>query len=332
LIMTQTDVDKTGKSYYGEANLYFYTFEKNGGTFENITLGKEGPIQDVKWSPNGNEFVVIYGYMPAQATLFGKDRQPKAEFGTAPRNFARWAPNGHILAIAGFGNLQGDIDIWDPKKVKKVGNAKAHCAAHFEWSPDSNYFTTAVLSPRIRVDNGYKIWTFDGDLIYEEPVNELYQVGWKPGKYQNKIPLFKKKIETNESNNNNNNLAPSTGKYRHPNFSGNAQAVRQEETGPKKYSAKQSVREDLPPGVSAQKKKKKKKPKTKEDIALNVVEKTFEDENERQKRIRALTKKMKQIQLLKNDRDVLGKTLNADQLSKIEAEESVQEELNSISI
>lgn len=69
-------------------------------------------------------------------------------------------------------------DFWDVKAAKKVGTCIAHCAAICEWAPDSRHFIAAVVSPRIRVDNGYKIFKYDGTLIYETAVNELYQV-WK---------------------------------------------------------------------------------------------------------------------------------------------------------
>ena len=92
---TTTDVDATGKSYYGESKLTFpppsrtkwtrlvhpsvltghvsslNRFLSADGKLEgNVALGKEGPIHDVAWSPGGKEFVVVYGFMPAKATLF----------------------------------------------------------------------------------------------------------------------------------------------------------------------------------------------------------------------------------------------------------------------
>lgn len=82
LFLTQTDVDKTGKSYYGETNLYLMNA---AGQFDcRVTLGtflsrsassfasgsdrilvksadKEGGIHDFAWSPNDREFAVTYG-------------------------------------------------------------------------------------------------------------------------------------------------------------------------------------------------------------------------------------------------------------------------------
>jgi translation initiation factor 2A len=58
LVLASTDVDTTGKSYYGETHLYLMSTD---GSDRRMILDKEGPISDVAWSPNGKEFIVIYG-------------------------------------------------------------------------------------------------------------------------------------------------------------------------------------------------------------------------------------------------------------------------------
>jgi translation initiation factor 2A len=59
LLLTQTEVDNTNKSYYGETGMYLLTA---AGHFDcRVTLDKEGPIHDFAWSPNSKEFGVVYG-------------------------------------------------------------------------------------------------------------------------------------------------------------------------------------------------------------------------------------------------------------------------------
>lgn len=59
LVLTQTDVDSTNKSYYGQSGLYLLSA---AGNFDcRISLDKEGPIHDFAWSPNSKEFGVVYG-------------------------------------------------------------------------------------------------------------------------------------------------------------------------------------------------------------------------------------------------------------------------------
>ncbi|KAJ2529162.1 hypothetical protein EV175_007390, partial [Coemansia sp. RSA 1933] len=56
----------------------------------------------------------------------------------------------------------------------------AHGASFCEWGPDGRYLMTATLSPRLRVDNGIRIWHYSGALVYNKEISELYQVDWRP--------------------------------------------------------------------------------------------------------------------------------------------------------
>lgn len=47
---------------------------------------KNGPIYDVAWSPNSSEFCVVFGFMPAKATVYNLKCDPVFDFGTGPRN------------------------------------------------------------------------------------------------------------------------------------------------------------------------------------------------------------------------------------------------------
>ncbi|KXN74545.1 eIF2A-domain-containing protein, partial [Conidiobolus coronatus NRRL 28638] len=178
LVMTQTDIDRTGKSYYGETNLYFLTV---AGNFDcRVDLDKEGPVHDVIWNPNSKEFAVIYGFMPARITLFDHRASPVHKFGEMSRNLIRFSPQGKFICIGGFGNLAGQMDIWDRNSLKKLASVDASGSSYCEWLPDGRYILTATLSPRLRVDNGYKLWHYTGALAHEQAVNEMYQIDIRP--------------------------------------------------------------------------------------------------------------------------------------------------------
>ncbi|CAI5727662.1 unnamed protein product [Hyaloperonospora brassicae] len=156
IIETRTDIDTSGKSYYCETGLFFL---QSDGEYDCIVLlTKEGTVHDVAWDPTGRGFVVIAGAMPANATLYDSKAIPVFEFAAAPRNHVSWNPHGRFLCLAGFGNLRGDMDFLERNKVKKMGSATLNSATTFAWSPDSRYFAVATTFPRLRVDNGYKIF------------------------------------------------------------------------------------------------------------------------------------------------------------------------------
>jgi len=178
LLLTQTDVDKTGKSYYGETNLYMLS--ANGQFDCRVSLDREGGIHDFVWSPNDKEFTVSYGFMPAKTTIFDLRCNVIHDFGTAPRNFISYNPQGRLLLVAGFGNLAGTMDIWDRRTLEKVATIEGSNTSHCEWSPDGRFLMCATLSPRLRVDNGVRIFHYRGQLIHVNPVEHLYAASWRP--------------------------------------------------------------------------------------------------------------------------------------------------------
>ncbi|KZM22631.1 uncharacterized protein EKO05_0009673 [Ascochyta rabiei] len=179
IVLAQTDVDKTNKSYYGETNMYILS--ANGSFDSRIQLDKEGPIHDVSWSPNSKEFGVVYGYMPAKTTIFNARAVAQHSFDLGPRNTISFSPHGRFVYVAGFGNLAGDMDIYDlERNYHKVTTIKAANCTYCEWSPDGRHILTATTSPRLRVDNGIRIYHVTGPLMYNQDLTELYHVTWRP--------------------------------------------------------------------------------------------------------------------------------------------------------
>lgn len=179
LVLTQKDVDSANKSYYGESGGFFLL--SASGTFDcRVQLDKEGPVHDFAWSPHSKEFVVVYGFMPAKIVLFDQRAKPIHDYGTAFCNFVSFNPQGRLLALAGFGNLAGSLEVYDRRTHNKVTTINASNTSHCEWSPDGRFLLTATLSPRLRVDNGIKIWHCSGTLVHVQVLEELYQASWRP--------------------------------------------------------------------------------------------------------------------------------------------------------
>ncbi|KAF2664380.1 translation initiation factor eIF-2A [Microthyrium microscopicum] len=178
LILAQTDVDKTNKNYYGESTMFLLT---TTGFDSRITLDKEGPIHDVAWSPNSREFGVTYGYMPAKTTIFNAKAQATHNFALGPRNTISFSPHGRFVLVAGFGNLAGQVDLYDlTKNYTKVCTIEASNASVCNWSPDGTHILFATTSPRLRVDNGIRVFHIGGGLMYTQEMEELYHVCWRP--------------------------------------------------------------------------------------------------------------------------------------------------------
>nr|XP_043615165.1 eukaryotic translation initiation factor 2A [Erigeron canadensis]XP_043615166.1 eukaryotic translation initiation factor 2A [Erigeron canadensis] len=177
LVVVQADVDKTNQSYYGETKLNYLTLD---GSYDGlVSLRKEGPVHDVQWSSSGKEFAVVYGTMPAMATIFDKKCKPLMELGEGPYNTIRWNPKGRIILVAGYGNLPGYMAFWDYVDKKQLGTTKSEWSVTSEWSPDGRYFLTATTAPRLQVDNGIRIFHYNGKSCFKKKFDKLYQVDWK---------------------------------------------------------------------------------------------------------------------------------------------------------
>lgn len=197
LVWAQTFTDKTGQSYYGEHILFYLDWPKK--TLKRVPTYK-GPIHDVAWNPNGQEFIAISGFMPAGTVLFTNDCVPKFEFGVHHRNTIRWSPFSRFILLGGFGNLSGEMEIWEASSLTKIGTCKSNSAVSCIWAPDARRILTGVLNPRLRVDNGYKIFKYTGELLNSVDFSktELYEVIWRPGQYTDKPSTPVKKSEKKE--------------------------------------------------------------------------------------------------------------------------------------
>lgn len=377
--LASTDHDTTNKSYYGETNLYLLGIA--GSYNSRINLTKPGPIHDITWSPTAREFSVIYGYMPSETSFFDARGNLIHSLPTLPRNTILYSPHGKYILVAGFGNLQGTVDIYDRQdKFKKIVSFEAANTSVCKWSPDGRYILTATTSPRLRVDNGLKIWHYSGKLIYFKDYQELYSINWRPQKIDEFPAIGRNDIipESHESAKDflakkaalvNSAVKKPSGAYRPP-HARNSNSTTEEKTTslyqrelaasvgqPAKNGFTPRVRSVVgaPPPVvketkSAAKNRKKREAKAAKDTETPPpveIEQTPINEATNKlstmdvgsvvggvssiedKRIRSLLKKLRAIETLKM-KQASGESLEETQISKINKEEEIVKELESL--
>eukprot|EP00898_Chlorokybus_atmophyticus_P004044 jgi/Chlat1/4640/Chrsp3S05596 len=353
LVHASSDVDKTNQSYYGESHLHF--LRSDGKNDCAVPLSKEGPIHDVQWSPSGKEFIAVYGFMPAKATLFDEHCKPVFEFGSGPRNVVRWNPHGRFVVLAGFGNLPGDMEFWTRDRTKLLGKTKVRDTVMCQWSPDGRHLMTCTLSPRLRVDNGFKLFTYYGEqLPTERKYESLYQAEWVPepaSAHPDRPPSPGRReyVETN---------APTAAKpasYRPP-HAGSSSQLNLNDPGDDEAPHRVKPGAAGPPGATVSKaalKNQKRREKKKEGGAGEVQEQvaattsamqeleppsassqpeasaSADGDGDAGKRIRALQKKLRQIEQLKEKQAAGGKMTNPE-VTKIATETALLAELKEL--
>ncbi|KAK1162546.1 hypothetical protein AOXY_G17427 [Acipenser oxyrinchus oxyrinchus] len=348
LVTASTEVDKTGASYYGEQTLHYIATNGEGAV---VQLPKNGPIYDVVWSPNSTEFCVVYGFMPAKVTVFNLKCDPVFDFGTGPRNAAYYSPQGHLLVLAGFGNLRGQMEVWDVKKYKLVSKPQAPDSTFFSWCPDGEHVVTATCAPRLRVGNGYKIWHYTGPVLhkYDAPSDgELWEVLWqsfsdgvfpeKTIKYQavpselgstepkpaqvyrppalrNK-PITSSKLHEEEP--------PQNMKLQQ---GGDKQLSKTALKNQKKREAKKAAKQETKPD-DIQEKVQESHPKP---VSPTAPAAATSGDPELDKKIKNLKKKIKAIEQLK-DHQAAGKPLEKNQIEKLQKESLLLQELEELEL
>eukprot|EP01038_Epipyxis_sp_PR26KG_P010437 gene10437-14020_t len=386
LIRTHADVDSSNSSYYGATGLYI--MQADGDISNKVEQSKDGPVNDVQWSPAGDRFVVAAGTMPCHTTLFNNKAEPLYQFGAAHRNTISWSPHGRFLVLAGFGNLAGEMDFWDMTRMKKLGSNTSHCSVTYSWSPDSRYFLTASLAPRMNVDNNFKVFKYNGvGPVMHQSFERLYDAMWRPSDkdvYPNRASSPKRN-GTNEETKTIAVVAPPVAKaapYRPPGSTGSLNNFMEREVVaagkvkngnimssiPSKYTPQKRVIPGMaPPSTTSNtsgnnnnktnagnsdgnNKKDNKNGKTKKNSEISppvvavtaVVEPpvpmtsntiiTEEDTPiEKEKRAKAIRKKLKQIEEIKAKRDS-GTQLSAEQVAKISTEAELIEKLKELEV
>uniref|UniRef100_A0A803WAC3 Eukaryotic translation initiation factor 2A n=1 Tax=Ficedula albicollis TaxID=59894 RepID=A0A803WAC3_FICAL len=336
LVVASTEVDKSGASYYGEQTLHYVAASGESAV---VQLPKSGPIYDVAWSPNSVEFCAVYGFMPAKATVFNLKCDPVFDFGTGPRNAAYYSPQGHVLVLAGFGNLRGQMEVWDVRSYRLLSKPVAADSTYFAWCPDGEHMVTATCAPRLRVGNGYKVWHCTGRVLHAHEVpgeQEVWQVCWQPfpdGVFPERAVDFGVSVPTWNRGFNHfvicilqhedeppQNMKPQLGGGDKP---VSKTALKNQRKHEAKKAAKQEAKADAHQGPA--------QVKPPQSAQQNTVPAMTTGDPELDKKIKNLKKKLKAIEQLK-EQAAAGKQLEKNQVEKIQKEAALLKELEDLEL
>ncbi|KAK6633211.1 hypothetical protein RUM44_003812 [Polyplax serrata] len=296
LLMTSTDVDKTGASYYGKQTLHFI-------------------------STKGETAMVMLGKM----------------------SICNFLNSPALLIFGGFGNLRGGIELWDTTNRKIISQVDAPDTTLLRWSPDGEHFVTATTAPRLREENGFKIWHYSGALLYERPWNkqeELWEVAWQtvpPGTFK-EPSISSKPVEGIQPSH------PQASKqaYRPPSARGKdgrytvhdgndvpamSKNVLKLKKKRENKKAKKEQAPDIPNSPQTQNYAANHHPAVSATNGLGDSEVT--DDPEKLKKIKKIRSKLNEITKLK-EQQAAGRQLELNQVEKIKKEEELMKELNGL--
>jgi translation initiation factor 3 subunit B len=97
-----------------------------------------------------------------------------------------WSPAGNVCVMAAIGSSGTRLEFHDVKANQKLAEREHFKCSSVEWDPSGRYLFTIAAQPihahnwAYAADNGYKLWTFQGEPLCSVLKDSLYQVMWRP--------------------------------------------------------------------------------------------------------------------------------------------------------
>ncbi|KAL7715755.1 Eukaryotic translation initiation factor 2A [Entamoeba marina] len=172
LATTTTNFDETGHNYYGSSSLQ--------SLYVPLTTNNTSAYpKEVFLSPTNNIFTQTLCQSEVQSATFdptGNQPCNLTIYDTTNMNvvFARekvfmntlmFSPNSQFLAVAGFENLPGDVEIYEVKTFKIVCKFIAQCTSLWMWDIKNTTILCGQSYPRRKFDNKIAVFGIDGLLI-----------------------------------------------------------------------------------------------------------------------------------------------------------------------
>ncbi|PFX18547.1 Eukaryotic translation initiation factor 2A [Stylophora pistillata] len=253
------------------------------------------------------------------------------------------SPGSPPLTVAAY--VPGSKEMWSRKDLKLISKPQASDSTYFEWCPDGEHILTATTSPRLREGNGYKLWHYTGKLLDERSVDELWEVKWQPvvhGVFKEpRIDYSAAASATTQEQQKTKDV------YRPPGLRGSAPSVKLHENEPAE-NMKPKEGQEMSKSAAKNKKKREAKARAKQEQEAAIgevvnsklpppspasppVADTTTLPPEKEKKLRNLKKKLRQIEDLK-EQQKSGKTLEKNQLDKVAAEASLIKEIQELEL
>ena len=180
-------VQRKSKSAYISAYELFRIRHKDVAV-ETIEL--QDTVVAFSFEPRGHRFALIHGpsdvklnvsFYTMGAVKSGEVRLLKT-FHNKQVNHIYWSPKGKYLLLAGMkqpfnGNC---LEFWNADELELINTTSHFMCSNANWDASGRFITTFVSQHFHQMENGFKIWTFQGKLAVEKKIEKFYQFMWRP--------------------------------------------------------------------------------------------------------------------------------------------------------
>jgi len=142
--------------------------------FAVVHAGRDGKSTDVS-------------FFSLDAAKGGEKVERVLQLEARPANQIHWSPAGGVVLLAGLDNLNGQLEFYDVDERVSLATAEHFMCNEVAWDPSGRVVVTVHSQPmfgevavRYTLENGYKVWSFQGAKLREQPLNDFYQFLWRP--------------------------------------------------------------------------------------------------------------------------------------------------------
>jgi len=147
-------------------------------------------VTSFAWEPRGHMFGVVHMERPQGKPLMSfyqiKKKKTVLLHSLTDRHATsiHWSPSNHYAVLMSM--QSGKLEFYDVKKNESIAEAEHFKCTSVEWDPTGRYLVSISAQPlgeqswAYASENGYKIWTFQGENLVTVAKETLYQVMWRP--------------------------------------------------------------------------------------------------------------------------------------------------------
>jgi translation initiation factor 3 subunit B len=167
------------------------------------TLEMKEPILAFALEPTGSNFAIIHGEPPIRVSASFYKINDKGAAITKLKTLERrevnhifWSPTGQFVVLAGMkGPMNGTLEFIDTGNIAMSNVVEHGGMTDVEWDPTGRYVTTAISYWSQKMDTGFIVWSFQGNVLYRNPVQmeKFSQLLWRP---RPPSPLSKDDLQT----------------------------------------------------------------------------------------------------------------------------------------
>jgi len=170
-------------TFYGTSSLSY--LNENGQ--QKLSIKKEGPITHASYSPDGDKLIVIAGHVPPAVYVYHDKIGSCVPLGEFNFNSIRHSCSPDIAVFGGFGSFSGSIRTVNLSNKAFLSQGEAPFTSEWGWSPCGRLILTAVMMPKMNVDNEFSIYDHMCQKLFSLRMTEQTQCQWIGN--ENPLPL-----------------------------------------------------------------------------------------------------------------------------------------------